>query len=227
MTLEDLIDACRSDADDRADPPLFSDEDLAGWLNEAETEAAIRARLLFDDSYSINVVRDQSGYPFNKLFLINRAALYNVVVAEPARPSASRFERVLIPTTREQISQINVDWRTSSGCPEYFIQEETRVFLPCLVDRAYLLKLEGYRVPLVPMNADLAEQVKPEIQPIHHRGLVNWALFRGYSRPDSETFNPGKAADAEGRFERQFGKNPGANMLKNSQANRPHFNTLW
>ena len=51
MTLAELIAALRTDADDLvANPYLWSDAELTRWANEAEQEAALRAKLLFDAS---------------------------------------------------------------------------------------------------------------------------------------------------------------------------------
>lgn len=221
MNLEELIAEARSDADDRADPPLLGTDDLIRWFNEAEAEAAIRARLLFSDEYTIDVLQDVSGYAFDKLFIITRASLYRIAGATPVDYP---LERTLRLVTREEIDSYCPDWRTERGCPEYLIKEDRRIFIPSIVDRAYYLRLEGYRTPLVKMEDD--SQV-PEIAEIHHRGLVNWALFRGFSRPDADMFNPQKAAQAEARFEREFGKRPNADMLKRQQANRPHHNEAW
>jgi hypothetical protein len=63
---------------------------------------------------------------------------------------------------------------------------------------------------------------KPEIHPQHHRFLVHWALHRAYSKPDSEIFNPDKAAKALKDFEDYFGYRPTANERKREQASRPH-----
>ena len=50
MTLAELIAAFRLESDDRVTPYLWSDAEIAGYLAEAENEACIRARLLFDET---------------------------------------------------------------------------------------------------------------------------------------------------------------------------------
>ena len=50
MTLEELIASFREDATDKVGPYLWEDETVTRWLNEAQDEAAVRARLLLDDS---------------------------------------------------------------------------------------------------------------------------------------------------------------------------------
>ena len=50
MTLEELIASFREDSTDKLEPYLWEDETVTRWLNEAQDEAAVRGRLLLDDS---------------------------------------------------------------------------------------------------------------------------------------------------------------------------------
>nr|MBP8161105.1 hypothetical protein [Ottowia sp.] len=49
MTLEDLIHRFRVLSLDNVTPPFWADEDVIDWLNEAQNEACIRARLIRED----------------------------------------------------------------------------------------------------------------------------------------------------------------------------------
>ena len=48
MNLEQLIQQFRIDAHDLQTPPFCEPEWVAAWLTEAQAEAAIRGRLLFE-----------------------------------------------------------------------------------------------------------------------------------------------------------------------------------
>ena len=50
MTLGELIASFREDATDKVETYLWEDEAVTRWLNEAQDEAAVRGRLLLDDS---------------------------------------------------------------------------------------------------------------------------------------------------------------------------------
>ncbi|MDN5539966.1 MAG: hypothetical protein L0H08_23745, partial [Comamonas sp.] len=50
MNLEDLIASFREDSSDEVEPYLWGDDTVTRWLNEAQDEAAVRGRLLLDDS---------------------------------------------------------------------------------------------------------------------------------------------------------------------------------
>ena len=70
--------------------------------------------------------------------------------------------------------------------------------------------LSVYRYPLDPM---VAPEDEPEIRPRYHRGLVQWMLFRVFSRPDADHFNADKADRARKLFIQQFGEEPSARNL--------------
>lgn len=231
MTLDDLIASFRVDADDvptsvggGTKDLLWTDAELARFFGEAEEEAAIRKRLLYDD-YTLAIVRidvlaGQSSYPIDpRFFEVSKARLLNA--------STGRFLEDLYITTRDALDHECRYWRDERRRPELFIQDDTRIVLPGVVDRAYTLRIEGYRTPLVPITADSDVSIVPEIAAIHHRFLVHWVLHRAYSKPDSETLNPQKSAIALAAFEQYFGLRPDADLRKDQQANKPHHNDAW
>lgn len=231
MTLDDLIASFRVDADDLPTSVgggdgdlLWKDAELARFVGEAEEEAAIRKRLLYDDYtlalVRIDVVAGQSSYPIDsRFFEISKARLLSA--------DTGRFLEDLYITTRDELDLRSTCWRDERRRPGLFIQDDTRIMLPGIVDRAYTLRLEGYRTPLVPISADSDGSVEPEIGAVHHRFLVQWVLHRAYSKPDSETLNPQKSAIALAAFEQYFGLRPDADLRKDQQADRPHHNTAW
>ncbi|MDI3512626.1 MAG: hypothetical protein PWQ61_3393 [Betaproteobacteria bacterium] len=85
-----------------------------------------------------------------------------------------------------------------------------------------LLKLEGYRLPLAPMVLSSAEN--PEINAAHHRHLVQWALHRGYSVPDSEIFDATRSSLALAEFERYFGLPVDSDLRRAERIDVEHHN---
>jgi hypothetical protein len=228
MNLGELRTQTRIDSDDRK-PPFFSkDDELRAWLNEAEAEAAMRARLIFDDSQRVVLTAGTSRYTLTSLFEITWAGIYREATpaVPPSTPAtyATRLERELYLIDRDENDEIYPQWREDRCAPERLIVDDTSVTLPGILASNYQLRLEGYRTPATPMvdNAD-----EPEINPMHHRFLVHWALHRAYSKPDAEIFNPGKAADALKAFEAYFGERWSANQRKRNQASRPHHNRSY
>ena len=47
---------------------------------------------------------------------------------------------------------------------------------------------------------------EPEIAPRYHRSLVNWMLFRAFSKKDTQTQDDRRAAESLALFEQEFGQ---------------------
>ena len=220
MNLEALRTQFREEADDKIAPYLFSDDQILAWLNEAEDEAAARARLLAEYSdpaiCSITVTANQPTYATHEAVLdITRAAF------TPTGGDST----VLFITDRTELDRIKPDWRTSTDEPEYLVQDDTKVQIVPTPTVAGSLDIECNRLPITPMASDADT---PEIARAHHRYLVHWALHRAFSLPDTETVDPKKAASGEAAFTAYFGIRPDADTRKATQANRPHHNqTHW
>lgn len=231
MILQELIASFRVDSDDKANSIgggqgdlLWPDCDVKRWFGEAEEEAAIRKRLLFDDYtlaiVRINVLEGQSSYPLDsRMIEVSKARLLNATTGE--------FVEDLYITTRDALDQRCARWRDERRQPGAFIQDDTRIVLPGIVDRAYTLRLEGYRTPLEPITADSSDAVEPEIAAVHHRFLVHWVLHRAYGKQDADTFDPARSQRALEAFEQYFGLRPDADLRRDQQANQVHHNVAW
>ena len=224
MTLQQLIDQFRSDVDDRIATYLFSDADVIGWLNEAEEEAALRANLLFDATTSeicdIAVTAGTSLYALDpRVFVIERASF--LATGEDA-------ENAIVLDLRDRLSvdRTRPSWRTTEMEPVELIVDEAKVQLACLPASSGTLSLEVYRAPLAPMVLG-DDPVSPEIAPLHHRHLVEWAKHRAFSRPDTEVFDPKRAETAEANFTKKFGLRPDADMRRAAYEDQQHRTRAW
>lgn len=221
MELSELIAQVRVDSDDLVAGYLSSDENITAWLNEAEQEACIRARLIHDTSTpavcTIAATAGVSVYPLHP-------AIIDITRAEFTPSGATQAEKLYL-TDMVELERIYPDWRKYTDTPRYAIQNDTTIQLVCKPSMGGVLALECNRLPL--KNIEDQSNESPEIGRIHHRHLVQWALHRAYSRPDAEIFNPNKAAIALAEFTRVFGLRPDANYRRSSQANQPHFNKAW
>jgi len=222
MTLDELIAQFRLDTDDLVAPYLSSDAAVTSWLNEAEQEACVRASLIHDVSTtavcSIAVTAPTSTYLLHTSILdITRAAF---------TPTDSTTEYEVYLTTREEMDRVRPGWRKVTDMPTRAIHKDTSLQLACIPSSNGTISLEFHRFPLV--NIETKTPKTPEIGSVHHRHLLQWALFKCYSRPDSEVFDPNRAARAEQEFSKVFGLRPGAKYRRDSQANRPSHNVaIW
>jgi len=220
MTLAQLIAQFRTDAQDKVASHLFSDEDVTGWLNEAEAEACKRARLLHESADAavcqIAVAAGTSTYPLH-------AALYEIdyIAFKPASETR-RFDVKL--KSRESLDDAYPDWRERAGRPEFAIQSDTSIRLAFTPDTAGVLHMEGFRLPLAPM---VLTTDTPEINAAHHTKLVHWALHRAFSVPDTETIDPNRAVLASAAFSDYFGLPPDADLRRTARQDEVHHNRAF
>lgn len=221
MTLEQLIERFRIDSNDRVTPYFCPDEDVAAWLNDAEEEAAIRARLLVEDSNpamcELAIVAGQSEYTLH-------AKVYEIVHQTFQAVGGGR-RAPLVVVTREMLNRVCPDWRDQpNGEPRWLIQSETKARLVPTPSSDGLVRLEVYRLPLKRMAS---ETHKPEIHEANHLHLVQWALHKGYSIPDADFGDASRARTALEAFERHFGKRPDADMRRSTRADEVQSNVPY
>ena len=213
MNLVELIREFRIQSQDTVKPYLWPDEELIKWFSNAEAEAAIRSRLITDETEILL----SSGDTFCDL----PCRLFNIDYAELRDASGKAYE--LKPTDRLELDNLRPGWRTRSERPVAYIHDDKRLVFGSVIDRDYTLYLSFYRIPKQAMENDCDS---PEIGRVHHIKLIDWVLHMAYKKPDADAFNPGKSADAEAEFTRNFGRRPNADLRRRQNANRPHRNKV-
>lgn len=220
MNLEQLIASFRVDADDLEEPHLFKDEWIAAWLSEAQAEAAIRGRLILEDANpavcQIAVTAGQASYELHR-------SIYEIADLRFV-PAGQPKSVPLALVTREWLDDKRPGWRDCAGTPQFAIQTDRRIRLVGVPDADGMLRLEAYRAPLKALENDTD---KPELNEAHHRHLVQWALHRAFSRPDSETIDPQRADRALEAFTRYFGLAPDSDMRRSTRHDLQQTNALW
>lgn len=221
MTLDDLIQRFRTEADDKVAPLMWPTSDIAMWLNEAVEEAAIRARLLYDASTTavtqITVVAGTSSYPLHD-------SLYEIVKVRFQATGDVGFTTLSI-VSREYLDDLEPDWRSlTEEYPQYLVQDDVSITVAKTPEQSGTLFLEGYRLPLADMEDD---DDAPEIGRAHHRHLVNWALYRAYSKPDAETYDATRSQKALQDFTDYFGERPDVDLRRITRHDVEHHNKAW
>lgn len=225
MTLADLVADFWVLADDvNSQDPVVSPDTLARFFAEAEDEAAVRARLIHDLG-SVAVTAGTAVYPlaFYELthlaFMVDgaststRTPLTLVSVEYLDGPSRLPWLPPWPPSCYTPAPE--QDWRDATGTPTLAIQTDTALRLVPTPDAGGTLHLEGYRLPLGPVGRD------PEINPIHHRHLIQWALYRVFQIPGMDETDPTRAATALKEFERYFGQRPDADVRRSTRYDPP------
>jgi hypothetical protein len=220
MNVGQLEAEFRERADDLVEPYLWSPADFLRWLNQAQDEACIRQKLIFESvrpEICKIAVSEQGGSIYN---ISDRIA----VIEYAYLVDASNCRHKLTLTDTDELDRVRPNWRECTDRPEFLIHRDNTVQFGGLIRERYTLKLEVYRLPT---NCLKEERDTPEINQVHHIHLIDWVLHKAYSKPDSETLNPGKSQKAEADFTDYFGVRPDANMRKRENANTPHRNKAY
>lgn len=216
MTLQDLIARYRLLANDRAEPFFIGDDEVRDFLNEAESQACIRGRLIHaaDDAEVCDVVvsAGRAQYDIHPSLI----EIDNCCFREDG--AAHRGPQIEFHS-QEWLDDCVQDWRDKSGVPRHAILNDTSIRLVPRPSAGGLLIFEGYRSPKRPMS-NAADS--PEIARHHHEHLVQWVLFRAFSIPDSEFIDPVRAAAAESAFTGYFGPLPDADLRRLTREDFPH-----
>ena len=215
MVLSELIKRFRTLAHDTVEPYFTSDDILTAWLNDAVSEAAIRGRLIHvsDDPAvcEIQVLSWSSRYDLHEtLYELSRTRF------DPANGAIGRS--VCLVSTETLDNTYYPNWRTMTGTPQFAVQDDTSIRLIPTPDVDGVLRLEGYCVPMVDM---VLPTDAPKIHRAHHVHLVQWALHRAFSVPDSEFFDPERSDRALNEFELYFGLRPSSNLRRITREDKP------
>lgn len=209
MNLEGLIAEFRRRVDDQTEPYLHSDEAVIGWANEAEREAALRAKLIHDPDFDrFALVPGQSDYTISPLVIaLDRLT---VALAAGGRPYD-------LDLTGSDALSDQRDWHSRRGRPTAAAWAGETLRLWPEPDRAGTVQVVCYRYPRAAMTQDSDE---PEIHQEWHAGLVDWIVYRAASCRDADTYDEGMAAMALAEFTRNFGARDTANVVRRHRERR-------
>jgi hypothetical protein len=194
MTLADLLARCRSESKDETAPYLWSDPEWTAWLNEAETEVCIRARLIEDEAIVGTITAGDSYVDLPETaFSVSRAAIVG---------GSSRLRL---------IERHNLDlcgsgrWEDETGTPDRAYRTGNKLRLVPTPVEDGSISISAFCTPSYPMVSD---SDVPEIASRLHHHLVDWALRNAYRKPDVDAFDPAAADRHEAEFARVFGPRP-------------------
>lgn len=195
MTLQELIDRCRDRSLDKAIPPFWDDWQWTDALNEAETEACIRARLIDDDAIQAF------------------AASGDAYISLPARAFSVR--RVTVGGVKVEMSSdeyldhvLGLNWESSTGTPAWCYRVGNRLRLVPVPTSDADVVIEAFCTPSSPMDLGESDSASPEIAERLHGSLVHWALHLYYSTPDADYADQSLADRHEAAFTATFGPRP-------------------
>lgn len=199
MTLGDLIDAFRDEAQDNTPRPyLWSDTRLTQFATEAMHEACRRAGVLVDSQSDFCVVTATPADP--------------LVPLDPRIITIKRFVRTdrptppILPMQCSDMDRLVPGWETATAAdPSWYVTDYQTGYLRVVptptADVDFQMTVS--RLPLAnPSSLDDVLEFRDE----HSPALVQWMLYRAYSKQDADSFDPAKAARSLAEFEREFGR---------------------
>lgn len=215
MTLAQLMDAYRTKTEDVAPPYLWSDDELRQYADDAENEAAERARLLKDTTTpeicQVNVVAGAAAYLLDS----------RIISVERAKLALSSTPLTLSST--DEMDRAKPGWEARSGTPSKGLVDAegagwklTLYPKPAANDT---LHLQVFRLPIGPLSAHDGNQ--PEIPSRLHLRLLDWMLHLGYQKQDAETYDRAKSEQHAAIFTAAFGERIDANARRKQEDRAP------
>lgn len=220
MTAEQLWQQFRVEVDDRADPPLWPFDEFLLWLNEAQDEAAVRARLLFDATTAEVCLYEFAAEQGSQAL---HEAVDEITNARFVETDSGEVRHLCV-VSRLELESRDRNWRAMGGLPRFLLNDETHVQIVPAPALAGELRIECHRLPLVRIKND---GDTPEVHAKHHAKLLLWVVHRAFAKPDSETMDPRRSAEAEAKFIGYFGHRPDAQARRVGMADRPQFNQAY
>lgn len=203
MTLDDLEALSRQLLQDDKDRPLVSQAQLRFWINEAQKEACLRAKLLYETG-TIAMLAGTNSLDLTPATLGKDYFLFD------------RFYWVEggYPLMRSQMESLDYSingWQLKTGNPAAYLSDmlprRTRIYPT--PQEAYTIEYRGYRYPV---TLNHGHEV-PEVDSQHHENLTHWLRYRAYSLPDVDLYDAGMSQLALSEFENAFGHRPDADTL--------------
>lgn len=222
MTLGELIARFRSASNDKVEPYFWSDKDVTQWLNDAQEEAAIRARLIHEsDSASLCEIKTTAGKAVYQL----KPQMYEITHASWDEDGTRNY-CLLSLTSTEALDKNDRHWRTRpASIPHSVIQTDRSVRIVPAPKSDGTLVIEAYRLPKSLMES---QDDEPEINQAHHRHLVSWALYKAFSVPDAEMFDPDRAQIEAAEFARYFGIQTDSDLRRTTRHDvQHHTDAFW
>lgn len=196
MTLADLIAAFRTEADDQTPPYLWSDADIVGYLNDAENEACIRANLLVAE-------KTLRFTPSRRSVALDPLVLDIIEARLDTRPNDNRL------LERQSIGWMDAHDRLDNGIPTSYAIVGQSVYLHPTPTITETLRIRFYRLPSEALSLTRPTS-EPEIPLSEHVRLLDWALYRAFSKRDADSYEGKKAVDYAAQFAEHFGPRPSA-----------------
>lgn len=223
MKLQDLLALFRLELSDTQEPYLWEDGELIHHLNQAVQEACERA-LLIEDRHTPAACHFQTTAGVGTYEL---------------HPSIIKIKRITVGgrlLSEASVEELDADsrgWEAHKGQPRCFVFEGTQGgarptvrLVPEPVADADV-RMTVYRGALEPLGEQSLTDV-PEVPASLLDDVKHWVYRCALLKPDTDGFDPGRAAEHERIFSSAFGAKTDANTArKRRDRNPPIVRSAW
>lgn len=191
MKASRLKDQFRIDMDDLVEPFLWSDGDIALYMDDAQKMFCRLTGGLRDASSTLCTVDIDIDEPFSPI---------DPRILKIVRIQRDSDGKKLDLVNFEDIDAVGIRLDNQTGPVDRAVigMEENKlrwVRVPAAADTASMI------VERLPLNTITDQFNKPlEIEEQHHLALLLWMAARAYGKQDSDTYNAAKSADKEAKF---------------------------
>ena len=184
MTLADLLEYTRKHVlRDMAKPPMWPDDLVVRYLNEALRRIAAKTHMLVSATEELALTTGERSYELDESIVY----VYSVKL--------DGYDGYLADLTESFIPNNGQNQRPTC----YSTDRETQtISFFATPDQDYTAILRVARLPSTLSEDNLEAEV--EIKSMYELLPADWVAFRCYSNPDADGFNPGTAAQAKQRW---------------------------
>lgn len=193
MEPSELLLHWRGQADDLAEPYLWSNNEVALWIDDAQ-EMFCRLTDGIEDVLPLTIVADTEWYAKDVRILQTRGITHYL---DPLDSGRGRDVRVVNYETYKRECRSEY-FETRTGPIGYMVDGVRKNYYRAspIPNEGGTLQLMVYRLPVSAADTDIFE-----IDRQHHLALCSWVFFRAYSKHDADTFDPRRAAVFQAEFE--------------------------
>jgi len=193
MNSQELVDLFRLDMSDVATPPLWSDDEIFGYADEAQ-KSFVRAIGGIADSSTPNLA-------VIPVAVNDVSFLYDARILKIRKAFRQSDGAPVLVMNYENVELQGLKFDGSKGPVQMFVtgMDDGLAYYKPIPSVADTLQMMVDRLPLNTLSlADAPQDL--EIPEHHHRHLLKGMKALAYGKQDAETFNKSKSED----FERQF-----------------------
>lgn len=202
MTPAQLYEMFRSDVVDVAEPYLWSDDEVWGFMDDAYRRMV---RIMGGISDATNDLT-QLQVGIGDVWVDLDPRIIKVRHAQKSTNDAEvhliNFEDTLVSYSEDDYGRRRMFRLTSETGPLQFLvagMEVNRLRCVPVPDTAETVSLIVYRYPLDPITADSQPEAF-ELEEQHHIHLLDGMKARAYGKQDAETFDKGRSEEYEAKF---------------------------